>query len=300
MNTIELTLHVPDHLHEFLIAELTDLDFEGFVQEEDRLLAYVPAPRWSDVKREHVERWLLAHGTDAPLIERVVRPQNWNARWEETIRPLAVGPFLVKPTWTDVPPEHAGKILLEVDPKMSFGTGYHESTRLVLRALPDLVRTGARVLDAGTGTGILAIAALKLGAATAVAFDVDPWAQANAVENFYLNAVAERVTFRAGPIDVVDETDFDLVLANINRNALLDLLPAFAEKTKPGGRLALAGLLRQDRERMLEAAAHAFTPVHEATEGEWWSGVWEREEEEERKKEGKREWEKGSESARDG
>lgn len=277
MHTIELTLHVADHLHEFLIAELADLDAEGFVQEEDRLLAYLPAPRWNDVKREHVERWLLAHGTDAPLEERVVEPQNWNAQWEETIRPLAIGPFLVKPTWTSAPPEHAEKILLEVDPKMSFGTGYHESTRLVLRFLPKLVREGDHVLDAGTGTGILAIAALKLGATSAIAFDVDPWAQENAVENFYLNGVAEQIAFRKGSIDVVAEAGFDLVLANINRNVLLDFLPTLAEKTRVGGRLALAGLLRQDREQMLEAAAaHAFTPVHEATEGEWWAGVWEK------------------------
>ena len=272
--TIELTLHVPDDLHEPLIAELLDLDFDGFVQEDDRLLAYLPAPRWNDVKREHIERWLLARGLDAPLEERPIAPQNWNAQWEETIRPVAIGPFLVKPTWTSVPPEHTGQILLEIDPKMSFGTGYHESTRLALRFLPDLVREGDRVLDAGSGTGILAIAALKLGAASAIAFDIDPWAQENAVENFLLNAVADQVAFREGGIETVSETGFDLVLANINRNVLLDLLPAFAEKTRPGGRLVLAGLLRQDRERMLEAAAeHAFAPAHEATEGEWWAVV---------------------------
>ena len=272
--TIELTLHVPDDLHELLIAELLEMDFEGFVQEDDRLLAYLPAPRWNDVKRECIERWLLAHGTDAPLEERPIAPQNWNAQWEETIRPVAIGPFLVRPTWTSVPLQHAGQILLEIDPKMSFGTGYHESTRLALRFLPDLVRAGDRVLDAGTGTGILAIAALKLAAAAAVAFDIDPWAQENAVENFYLNGVAGQVDFREGGIEIVSETGFDLVLANINRNVLLDLLPAFAEKTRSGGRLVLAGLLRQDREPMLEAAAkHTFVPIHEATEGEWWAVV---------------------------
>ena len=283
--TIELTLHLPDDLHELLIAELLELDFDGFVQEDDRLLAYLPAPRWNDVKREHIERWLLAHGTDAPLEERPVAPQNWNAQWEETIRPIAVGPFLVKPTWTSAPEEHADKMLLEIDPKMSFGTGYHESTRLALRFLPGLVRQGDRVLDAGTGTGILAIAALRLGAASAIAFDIDPWAQENAVENFLLNGVSKQVDFREGGIEVVPEEDFDLLLANINRNVLLDLLPAFAAKMRADGRLVLAGLLRQDREQMLAVAdEHAFTLAHEATEGAWWAVVVKRKRKEEREK----------------
>lgn len=274
MRTIELTIHVADALQEFLIAELEEMDFASFWQEDDVLRAYLPAPRWTDVKRERIERWLHARGLDAPLEERVVEPQNWNRQWEETIRPLAVGPFLVRPTWQETPNEHADKILLEIDPKMSFGTGYHESTRLALRFLPGVVTGGEQVLDAGTGTGILAIAALKLGAASALAFDVDEWAQQNAVENFLLNGVAEHVTFREGSIEVVKESGFDLILANINRNVLIDFLPHFAEKTQPGGHLVLAGLLHTDRATMRDAATReGFTLEDEAEENEWWACV---------------------------
>src|SRR5690606_4088964 len=203
MKTVELVLSVPERYHEFLIAELPDLDFESFTAEEDRLAAYAPASRWDQVAREQLERWLRMHGLPERFGERIVPDENWNARWEETIRPLAVGRFLIRPTWASTPPEHADKVLLEIDPKMSFGTGYHESTRLVLRFLPALVRGGERVLDAGTGTGVLAIAALKLGGAAAVGFDVDPWAQVNAVENALLNGVGDRFEVREGSLETV-------------------------------------------------------------------------------------------------
>jgi ribosomal protein L11 methyltransferase len=272
MKTLELVLRVPDRYHEFLIAELTDLDFESFEQDDDLLKAYAPAGRWSDVRREAVEHWLLAHDLPVAVEERIVNEENWNAQWEETIRPLAVGRFLIKPTWADVPPEHADKMLLEIDPKMSFGTGYHESTRLVLGFVPAVVHGGERVLDAGTGTGVLGIAALKLGAASAVGFDIDPWASVNATENALLNGVGDRFEAREGGLDVVPEGPFDLVFANINRNVLLDLLPRFAEKLTPEGRLVLAGLLKTDREVMTAAIDAAGLAIDgEATENEWWS-----------------------------
>ncbi len=277
MKTVALVIQVEEDLQEYLIAELTDLDFEGFEQEEHVLRAFVPAARWNEVAREQIEQWLVAHGIDAPVREEVIEPQNWNRQWEETIRPIAVGRFLVKPTWAERPPGLGDRILLEIDPKMSFGTGYHESTRLVLRFLPDVVQAGDRVMDAGTGTGILAIAAVKLGAAAAIAFDIDEWAQENAVENVYLNEAAGRVTFREGSLDVVPETGFDVIIANIHLSVLVEMLPAFAEKARPGGRLVMAGLLRTDRERITEAAAASgFALVGEDVENEWWAGVWER------------------------
>jgi ribosomal protein L11 methyltransferase len=273
-HTIALKIHVADELQEFLIAELSDLDFDVFEQEDGFMNAYIPAPRWTDVKREQIEQWLRSHGLMVPVEENEVTAQNWNKQWEETIQPLAVGPFLIKPTWAEMPEEHADKTLLEIDPKMSFGTGYHESTRLALRFLPNLVDKGDFVLDAGCGTGILAIAATKLGATKAIAFDIDPWAQANAVENLYLNNVADAIAFREGDISVVPEAHFDLILANINRGVLLDLLPAFAKKLKPDGHLVLAGLLLEDRNGMLDVAArHCLAFVREAEEGAWWSVV---------------------------
>jgi len=278
MQTLALTVRLPEHYHEALIAELADLDFTAFEEGEDRVVAYGPAERWNGVRREQVEGWLAALGLPPEVSEDVQPDVNWNARWEETIEPQPVGRFLIKPTWHDVPPEHADKVVLEVDPKMAFGTGYHASTRLVLRFLPGLVRGGERVLDAGTGTGILALAALKLGADRALGFDIDPWAKTNAEENAERNGLEERFEVREGSLEVVPEAEFGLVLANINRNALLAMLPDLAGRLLQDGRIVLAGLLVEDRDAVLGALdATALALYDEASEGEWWSCVAEKE-----------------------
>ena len=271
--TIEISLAVPDSLHELLIAELAELDFESFVEGDDSVSAYIRARDWDDVTRETVERWLISHHLDPVFGERVYEPENWNRKWEETVRPVAVGCFLIKPTWADVPPGAEDRILLEIDPKMSFGTGYHESTRLSLTLLPDFVRQGARVLDVGTGTGVLAIAAARLGAGSALAVDVDAWSYTNAMENVYLNGVAEIVTVASGSLELIPpDSRFDLILANINRSVLIEMLPEFQKRLAPGGHAILAGILTTDREILLRNAAHwALRPVREAEEGMWWA-----------------------------
>lgn len=273
MQTIEVTIPVGEDLQEFLIAELSDLDFEGFTQEYDVLKAYVPAARWNDVAREWIEQWLVGHGIEPHVGETVIDPTNWNARWEETVQPVAVPPYIIKPTWASLPPEHQDKILLEVDPKMSFGTGYHESTRLMLRLLPLTEPAEAEVLDAGTGTGVLAIAAAKSGASRVVGFDIDEWSFENGRENVLLNSVQDRVEILFGGMDVVpDDATFDVILANINLNVLLGLLPEFRRRLRKGGRLAMSGMLLTDRKRMSGALQrHGFNIIRDREEGEWWA-----------------------------
>jgi ribosomal protein L11 methyltransferase len=179
-----------------------------------------------------------------------------------------------------VPDDAAEKHVLAIDPKMSFGTGYHESTRLILRFLPDLINGGERVLDAGTGTGILSIAAVRLGAGPVIAFDISAWAEENARENIALNDAAARITVRQGTIqEAVSESNFDIILANIERDPLISLLPTFADKLGSGGRIALAGLTEDDEPAMRAAIAeHGFSIEREARENEWWSVVLQREE----------------------
>lgn len=246
MNYLKLIFDLEDRYQEQFIAELLDLDFYGFEQFDDKLIAYVEKPRYNDSNRERIEQLITIY-PDASFSEiEDIEDQNWNETWEKTIQPQRIGTFLVKPTWSDEKPG-TGELLLEIDPKMSFGTGYHATTRLMLRELESIDFKGKHVLDAGTGTGILAIAAVKLGAGKVIGFDNDPLCEINAKENVLINRTAKVVEIRLGGHEQIKEDErFDVTLANINRNVILEMLPTLINCTNEGGVICLTGLLDSD------------------------------------------------------
>lgn len=264
--TTALTLDAPPEVRDVLVAELAEAGFDGFTEEADLLVAFVPKGLWKERLRSEVLDRVRAHGASI-VSERIIEPENWNALWEASVTPVEAGPFVVHPPW--IAPDE-GRIAIGIEPKMSFGTGHHETTRLMLGAVARHVREGMSVLDAGTGTGVLAIAALRVGASFAEAFDVEPWAVENAVENAGRNGVAGRMTVRQGGLDSAPSGPFDVVLANINRNVLLDMLPGLTARLAEGGVVALAGVLRQDRDVMLGALGSAgLVLLEEEAEGDW-------------------------------
>ena len=267
-DTLRLTVPAPPDARDALVADLAEWGFDAFEETDAAVVAYAPAARWDDDARTAVERRAGGAGWTA----EVVADRDWNAAWEASLRPIAAGPFVIAPSWADVGPEHAGRRRLVIDPKMAFGTGYHESTRLVLQLLPNVVLPDARVLDVGTGTGVLSIAALKLGASTSVGVDVDPWSVTNGTENARLNGVEDAFEVREGSLGAVPETAFDLVLANIIRSVLVPMLPDLADKMASGAAVVFAGLLLTERDAFLEAAGGVgLRREHEASENEWWA-----------------------------
>lgn len=256
MQYIELKISLPDDLHELMIAELFDLDFEGFEQEEDLLIASIPMKRFDDTKREEIERLLIHWGGKGSIqSETLIESQNWNEQWEQSIQPQTIGKFYVHPTWSSMEDASGDKIELLIDPKMAFGTGYHATTRLILEWLPEIIQKGDELLDAGTGTGILSIASLKLGAASAFGFDIDEWSETNARENILLNEV-DHFEVQLGSLEVIPpEKKYDVILANINRNALMELMPGLTARLKEEGLLLLSGLLEEDEQTMLNLPA---------------------------------------------
>lgn len=256
MEYVELRISLKDDFHELLIAELFDLDFEGFEQEDDLLVATIPTHRFDDSKREEIELKLMSFGGEPSILsERIIAPQNWNEEWERTIKPQTIGKFYVHPTWSTFDGDLGDKIELLIDPKMAFGTGYHATTRVMLEWLPEVIKEGDKVLDAGTGTGILAIAALKLGAESAFGFDIDEWSETNARENILLNKV-ENLEVKLGSTEVIpDGEKYDVILANINRNALIELIPELLKYLIKDGHLLLSGLLEEDEEVMFKQPA---------------------------------------------
>ena len=277
MPTREISVEAPSDLHEILLAELAALGFEAFTSDGNRLRAYrqvtlgTPAETTADSERTLVADLLARYGIAGPPACFVHEDRNWNAEWEASIRPVRVGGFLIAPEW-DLSDPAFEATLIRINPKMSFGTGHHESTRLALRLLEECVRPGDVILDAGTGTGILAIAAVKLGASRAVAFDTDASVEENFRENARLNGVADRVAFVTGTLEQVPPEAVDVLVANINRNALIEYLEQFERRLSPGGVLILSGLLVSDRSTMIDTVLSRHLKLgKELVESEWWS-----------------------------
>jgi ribosomal protein L11 methyltransferase len=184
--------------------------------------------------------------------ENLIEDKNWNEEWEKSVRVIEVSDKLViKPTFKDYQAK-PGQIIIIIDPKMSFGTGEHQTTKLVLQFLEKNVKNGIRVLDVGSGTGVLAIAAVKLGAESAIAIDNDEWCYDNGRENCRLNSVDKEVDVKLGEIKDIAGNNFDLITANIQKNILLDIAEEIKNRLKPGGLLILSGLLYNDEEDIVK------------------------------------------------
>lgn len=270
MDYLRISITLNDEFHDLLIAELFDMDFEGFEEEENLLIASIPSNRFDDSKREEIERVLINFGGDATILsEELISPQNWNQTWEQSIKPQTIGRFYVRPTWV-AESDDQDHIELLIDPKMAFGTGYHATTRLLLEWIPEIISEGDVVLDAGTGTGILGIAALKVGASSAFGFDIDEWSKDNAEENMELNGVSN-FEVQLGSTEVIPAgSTYNVILANINRNALIYLIPLLLSYLKKGGKLLLSGLLREDEETILALdSVKALNHVETRQQKEW-------------------------------
>jgi len=272
---IELAITTEPSAFDTIAGSLAIEGFEGFWEDGNTLRAYMREELWNADRLEGLRRTLsrITGTLSLPPPSLTITPvaeENWNRIWEESIRPVRVTErIVVAPTWH---PHSAGpgEIVLTIDPKMSFGTGYHETTRLMLSLMERHLTPGARVLDAGTGTGILAIAALKLGARSALGFDTDEWSSVNAAENARLNGVSGLFTVRQGDLRDVPETGFDLIGANIQKNVIEEMLAGFVSRLAPGGILLVSGLLAADREEMIGSLKGAgLLPADERCEGEW-------------------------------
>ena len=246
------------------------MDFEGFEEQGDQLIASVQAKQFDDTKREELEQILIRFGKNVHIVsEELIQPQNWNQKWEQSIQPQRIGKFYVRPTWA---PENTDDDLTEIliDPKMAFGTGYHATTRLILEWIPEIINDGDIVLDAGTGTGILSIAAIKCGAASAFGFDIDEWSKENAEENMELNEI-DSFEVELGSTEVIPEgSNYHVILANINRNALMSLIPELLTYAKEGCTILLSGLLEADEETILGLdSIKSLTHLETRQQQEW-------------------------------
>jgi ribosomal protein L11 methyltransferase len=272
---VEVEIRANEELVDQLVGILSQIGFEGFWEDGAQLKCYINRNRWSTAMAEEVQttisRMARSSNTTQPIVSvHLIDDRNWNEEWEKTIKPIQVTErIVIKPTWHQYD-GRPGEIVLTIDPKMSFGTGYHESTRLVLRLIEKHIRPGTSILDVGTGTGVLAIAGIKLGAASGVGVDVDEWSYDNALENIKLNDADHLVRVFKGDLASVPTEQFGMIVANIQLNVIKPMLIEMKDRLILGGTLIVSGLLFQDRDDILEAlSAAGFHVIEELRENEW-------------------------------
>ena len=273
---IQVRLFIPSSHQDLIVGQLSLVGFEGFVQEDTSLDCFVPKTKWNDRVLARFRQTLQRFQREFPSIEtrfqrRVVRNQNWNARWERSAGIVeATNRIVIKPSWKKLRSKDKGKIVLNIDPKMSFGTGHHETTRLCLLLLEEYLRPGSRVLDFGSGTGVLSLAAVKLGARSAVAIDIDEWALVNARENVKRNRVGKKIKVLSGGTKSIPKSPFDLILANIDLPTLAASLRRLLLSLRQDGLIILSGLLTSDLSKFMDLLAHrGAVPLEIISENEW-------------------------------
>jgi ribosomal protein L11 methyltransferase len=274
-----LEISVPPAQAELLSAALSLRVSHGWEEAEhtDSLLArvYTPSPSFA----QNLEEELRALYPSWVLSRLTLPDTDWVSAWKQFFTPVRAGRrFLVLPPWlaqAGTLPRLGQRLPIIIEPKTAFGTGHHATTALCLRALSDLsdaglIRAGQSFLDLGTGSGILGIGAARLGL-KGLGLDIDPVAVENALENRVLNRTPpESLEFRQDCLDTAPEENFDLLMANILAEPLLEMAEAITSKLKPGGLLILSGLLRSQSKDLLKAYTRlGFSLVRRLRQGEW-------------------------------
>jgi len=269
---IELSLQINEDFSEILMAELSNVGFESFVETEDGLLAYIQSDIFDDLAIKNVLED-YANRTAISYTLNAIAKQNWNEEWEKNFQPIAIAQDIYVRADFHSPPQDVFQHEIIITPKMSFGTGHHETTSMVMEHQLNIDHQNKKVLDVGTGTGILAILAEKLGANYISAFDIDEWSVENTIENLELNHCS-KVKVRLGTIENEPGDLFDIVLANINRNILLQQIPDYFKFMNVGAQLIISGFYESDISDIQSLAASVgLKKVAQLSKNQWASIV---------------------------
>ena len=255
-----------------LAAMAGEAGFETFEETETGLKGYVQQSLFDvSVLKTALEDFPFEDTTISYDI-REAEDRDWNEQWEqEGFEPIVISENLIIHDGRHLP-DSTPDIAIEIDAKLAFGTGTHETTRMICSTLLELQPKG-RVLDCGTGTGILSISALKLGAQEAVGYDIDEWSVDNARHNAVINQVDNRFTSLLGDASILNKVEgtFDLVMANINRNILLNDMPQFVSKMNADATLILSGFYTDDCQTLIEKAQTLGLTLQQQKEDQQWA-----------------------------
>lgn len=270
MDYLEFKITCLEEFREILIAELAEIGFDSFLETETGIDAYAPEEAFD---REAFDQLIESYrdAAEITLTEGKMPKVNWNEEWEKNYDPIAVDDLVyVRASFHEPQPGFKHEIV--INPKMSFGTGHHATTFQMLRHQGDLDHQGKRVLDVGSGTGILAIMAHLLGAREVEAFDIDDWCVDNGNENFDLNGLPTRMGL--GTIRQVNpQGPFDIVLANINKNVLLDEMEIYGALLVSKGYLLLSGFYTQDIDDLLNVTKPLGLSLIKSSDKDNWAAL---------------------------
>lgn len=275
MHYYELSLQVTPDYAEILVAELAEIGYDSFIETPDGLEAYITDELFEEMEVKQLLEKYADEGQITYSIQKIEK-KNWNEEWEKSFSPIEVnGKIYVRATFHPEAPTHFEHEII-ITPKMSFGTGHHETTSQVLALQLDIPHQNKKVLDVGTGTGILAILAAKLGATKIHSFDIDEWSVENTKENIELNH-SEHITVELGTIQDQTVQPYDIVLANINRNILLAEIPTYVQFMEPEAYLIVSGFYVHDvADITLKAAEVGLKIVTQTSKNNWSAIVFQR------------------------
>ena len=263
-------------LPDLISGIMWEFEINGISEEENHLLVFVNEDSQVDTtliskemeKLKDVEI-IKSYSVQAEILE----DKNWNEIWEQSREVIMVSKrVIIKPSFKDYK-QKGNEIVLTIDPKMSFGTGEHQSTKIVINLMEKCVKPDIKVLDVGSGTGILSLAAVKLGAMKAIAVDNDNVCYENCIENCRINNESDRIQVIEGVISDVEEIAFDLILANIQKNILIEIADEISNKIKKGGIVILSGLMIGDESDVISRYKKIGFDLVETKAMDEWIGI---------------------------
>lgn len=257
-----------DIVNSILSATIAEIGFESFVEDELGTTAYIQSDMFNMEKLDEI---LANFPIEAEIIYtfKSIEEQNWNEEWEKNyFQPLIIdNKCIIQSTFHNVPATYDYNIY--IDPKMAFGTGHHQTTELMIREILKEDFSGKSLLDMGTGTAILAILASMRGADPIIAIDIDQWAYDNAMENLKINNI-DNIKVEIGGAELLGSTTFDVILANINRNILLNDIHSYVSVLNTGGSLYMSGFYVEDIPVITEECnKNGLTFISNTTKDNW-------------------------------
>ncbi len=273
---IKICVDVNPDIREAVANYLFESGAAGLVEDNNELHAYFDHSFDEDLIISQIMTYLtslrdlLDSGFDIVVSSEKVPHRDWNAEWKSSLQPIAITDnILIKPTWVDAPDPHP-PIIIEIDPEMAFGSGEHSTTKLTLQLIEEHLLPESRVLDIGTGTGILAIGALKLGASQVIGFDIEAVAAHTAFRNAEKNGVSDRFQSYAGTLDAIPNGPFDMITANVNRLQIIKMLPHMYNVLADDGVCLISGILDIEEQMIINACLDHHLVVKDVRREQEW------------------------------